>query len=489
MNTANNQQKSVRFMSQHQNQEGFELERATDNEAENGWFSFKSSSIFSTSLLLLVVYFLIGSYHYSKSHQSTLIDSMFDCFSMLSMSKLPESFNFAKKLDPINRYETLKVSLNKTTLNKLKESRIEATKSLLLDSFTWDLFYLILGINLVSMVAHFARLTYSNDEEDQEDETEAPTQCNGHIPSIMGPFDQNAASSFMSNGQTGPTGGAIGNLKSQQELTAAGFIIHPGISMDQQQSSGQTDLASSIQAQQLQQSGQPIGLTELYVVSQQESPIDQHFGFDPQQQQQKQTLQQPQTSDISFASDRSTGSLCLHHQQQANNRVKAELYGSSTLHRHPAHHHGHNRHKSMGHDNRLGSTQARIYLPDNSVMLNDDDDDCNEMDRMLKTCIKTPGSNQLIRSNSNSNQLAQAMQVNNSNGILQGATLNNTGRQVALMNGSFLCQNQNSNSIEQDNNSLNTTNSNTMSSVSSRTIKLPQQIGFIGLSNMEANQN
>lgn len=404
-------------------------------------------------MILLSVYFFLGAYYYSRSHSLSLVDSMFDCYSMLSMSKLPESFNLhGKRFDPLGAYELMKIGLNKTAENP--QNGLAPPN----DNFVWDLIYLLIGLNLISIVAHFAKLSLAPDDDELMDDASAldaskayPTsQCNGHAPSIMAKFDD---SSHEFNGAQ-PTSYLI--QQAGQQLMATPQDIS----------------AQSLAPVQGHQ--HPMSLAELFVVGQQESPIETSFtNYNQQAQHQHQPVQhqhQQQTSDVSFASDRSTGSLCLRHQQMSNNQQQAaDLYRpTGTLHRHQNNRANYDLSSQLANHS---SSQTHLYLPTNNLLpmqtqtlMNnvnmDDEAESKNVERMLESCMKQSHqpTGKLIKSNSGilNNKFDGRQQVKLANNVAQH---------------------------EQDSNSLNT-NSNTISSISSRTIK-PQgnnyghTIGFV----------
>lgn len=530
----------MRFINNKHDDDSYELEVETDDLDEEDFYY--PSSIFRISLILLIIYFLLGAYYQSKNRNITLVDSMFDCYSMLSMSKLPDSFysltdkkatlewdsfqfyNKLKKNPTKNAkqlvIEQLEGPISTTTLDSLSttlKQEQEVGKStylnIIFDQLTWDLIYFIIGLNLVSMCAHFARICFSSNKKDQPidsdfkrdgnefDNNKNVPKCNGHVATVMGSFDNGKLfrdlqqQPLQSGNNNPPTNQYVDGANQQQQY------IYP--------STAANDIISN------QQDQAAINMTELYIVNQDQqttsSPIEAAYSSSSFTTNNNNNNNHAQiASDVSFASDRSTNSLCLHHQQQAQmplssssaNLHQQQLTGSSTTliqqqgleearlvigsNRHIHNLHGNNtftgtlpmRQQHCDNNNILPQVYTTTLIKDNNhrnntnVELEDDDMDTNEMDRMLKTCLRKGAVNnkqqqqqQLIpiRSSSSSVQLSQHQHHFHHD-------LNDINNSILNINDNM---NHNNNSSSTSSNSLYTTN--------------PPRIGWVGIDT--ANNN
>lgn len=510
----------------------------TDHGNENGdggeeGENLYSSGVFLISLIIVGTYLSTGAYVYSRNNNLSLIDGLFEVYSLLSTSKMPDSFSPKSwKQDITSVYKSLKSNtLTKNPSSELPKIFMKRSADPFgTDAFIWETLYLICGLHLLSMCGHFARLWLSGKIAQElsncqlKDLSMSAANCNGHIPSIMGALNVNSGLNSFGD-DYGQIAGNIEQKPSDQHLMQASLPaaaqvipnnphIESHIPLIQQAS----DISST---QQQQQQPQEVNLAELFVVTGQNgSPADLHY-TSRQQQQQQVPPQQQQTSDISFAStDRSTtdrGSLCLHHQARIPNvthtQSGAPYYNPSSTYTHQhssmsqlsqpyigstQHHHNHN------HEN--NQQISRLYpaiLTTNSgqgIVVDegegdDDDDDDDEMNRMLKSCLngssKLPSSSSLLHLSSTQKAadscLHQHVHKHPHSSTMSSYKTNGYGcnhsEQQRYMHQRFgsLTRDTNrlrfgldngSNGCEQDS-SLNTTaDANTLSSSSGRTVKI-----------------
>lgn len=480
-----------------QQQDNYDTAEQADQE------DFYSPGLTFTTLTSLCVYLSVGAYAYSRAGSDlSLVDALFDCFALLTTSKLPDLFTLdldKRKTDPIGFYQTLKANPSKNFVDALDPSKLP------MDS--WEMIaiqalYLLCGLNLISMCSSFAWRWFAGSEDNIESLStyEQPTSlqennCNGQIPNP----DVSNNYQHSNNGFQQVDGLEAKTLLNEQ------YVVQTGMT----QIEPTNDILTNQQQQQ-----QQINLAELYVIGQSKSPADLSHQHDQQQQQyqHRHHLHNQQTSDVSFASDRSS-SLCAHHAHQAQSPnvvqtpnsvcgipVSSSLYGFN---------HGFDSHHTA---------QNKLFLPapgqQNSLLLgqagvsNDgddddddggaDEDDARDMQRMLNACLQD--NNAKLQSSSSSIHLSHQSVANNHqhqvSHALPPTTANNGGfhdhhrhhhqlgrdsstrlrqrpqveapnNNGSSSNGGYATQDSSINTIDT------TTNSNTMSSSSSRTVKLP----------------
>lgn len=454
-------------------------------------------SLFLMSLTILGLYLIFGASVYSRVQNVPIVDAIFVCYDMLSVSNLPSSFGltdsptFASILPESYKFGMYKDS--KLHLRILK-SDSNNTKRIQHDYFKqnkvklggetewllWQTLYLICGLNLVSICGQFAKFWFSANDDDDDDFEQ--------VAEIFEPICNGYGSS---GGNFNPGGQSGAQFATFQPSSKPDYMMQTVMQTTETQL-----LPTSAHTQQQQQ----IDLAELFVVSQQTTPVEIQYPGLQQQQQHSQLA-----SDVSFASDRSTerGSLCQLHQASVvaastmpslANGASGAIYGGSK------------QHSSCGrghHQMALGGRKEHLYLAGGGQFAGhvlhaeeDEEDDVQEeddyeMDRMLKTCIggnQRSSSSSIHLSNSNaylaSNTIDIGFNQPHSHSLQQqqhqqqqqqqlesgsSARTLSTGRQLRVVE---------PNGCEQDNslNTMDTTNSNTISSVSSRTIKLPQHI-------------
>lgn len=523
---SNQQQKSVRFsssgsgkdeartsindfMRQEQQKDNNDKYQTGSDQDDNLY----SCGVFLTSLIILTVYLSAGAYFHSRNNSLTFVDGLFEVYALLSTSKMPDSLGGPKssKPDLMSLYESLKSSSLTKAPSSNKASKTSSKHKidpLGTEAFVLETLYLICGLHLLSMCGHFARLcmsgklnqckqlTLADCDYKKEPETSFKA-CNGHVPSVMGTLEGPANNSFGEFGQV--VGNPSDHYLMQASLPSVHHISSSAVGEHQtnlQQRPGQgSDMSSSVQ----QQTPHQVNLSELFVVtSETASPADIHYttgsGLD------QTVFQQQQTSDVSFASDRSTdrASLCLHHQAQQMSSSATVQPSQATLcetnpvgsiythhqpylslerqnqHKHQYHHH--NQPSSIllsGGKHRLG---ARNMLNDEGEG-DEDDDEEEEMDQMLKNCLN--GSNSKLTSSSSLLKLSQSARLSDTSSdnphIHHYHRHNNNtfalNQHLAGARLRFGLDNNN-NGCEQDS-SLNTTaDTNTISSSSSRTVKI-----------------
>lgn len=436
------------------------------------------------SLIVFAIYFSLGAYFYARQQNTTLIDASYACYSMLSTSKLPESFgpadSPAELAAPAHLYETLKSETIKTP-KQTTNAQQPVEPSLSTEALIWQTIYLICGLHLISMCAHFAKSWAEGraGRWSKSEDAEPSHRANGHISAtyLSGSFGAAGTGAFLESSPARRLDGgelAPSNVQVQSDCAgnyiAQSNVVAPNLSSDHQLVGTSLEISPSQHSEQL-------NLAELYVLNNNGN--------------------QQQASDMSYTSDRSTdrGSLCLHHQAAVQslpmngNGVPADAVycgPQTTIYTHqqagcsPNQHHHH-------------PSQKRLYLPASSnrqmglqrdFRLDElDDDDDNEMDRMLKTCINDQSGK--MRPSSSLIQLSQQggsfepqtcnlqMTSNGFSGHLQATggqgskTLSRvptSRRQVeTIMNG-----------VSEHDNGPNApdTSSNTISSLSSRTVKI-----------------
>lgn len=394
----------------------------TKEDFEENSENLYTFSLLLTSLLVLAVYVLIGAYFYSKRLNIPLVDAVFICYQLLSGTKLPDSI--APRKEQLSGVYKLISAEPESKLKELIGKTVEQNVSL--ESFIWQSIYLLCGLNLISMCANYFTLWCQNTQldpnpaESQEsiDEMSATKLCNGHLPTLMG------------------------SLESQ----------HP------QLDSLHRPLVKGEQFQ-MNQLVEPAQLADLFVLNQQ--------------------VQQAQTDNFVPAriAVGQNQTLCLHHQAQMS-----DSNSNSNSHYSPAIYH--EQHPKMHQQHHLSHQQ--LYLNQQQLSegaqleLELDEDDDQEMDQMLKSCLDQGK----LRSSSSSNHLSQSSQQKN------GAFLHFHKPIESLQR----LQQLDANGYEHDS-SLNT-NSNTISSASSRTVRVgqqqqicnPTQIGFV-IDRAELNQN
>jgi len=382
------------------------------------------------------------------------VEAIFACYSMLSATKLPDSFGHTRvPPNPLEVYDLLKTDPTKTL--PLSPSQPERTDDL--ETLVWDSLYLFCGMNLVSMCGHFAQLWLTGEAEKKLSQCLISSTCNDNVQSAMGPpNDRKTSSSFHTTLETvGP-----------QQVAPSNATAMAG-------------LADHYEYQVADQSRQQLDLTELFVVDQNCPPVKMAYN-----QQQAQLL----ASDVSFGSDGSSvarNQLCSRHRatvalppsvgQEIASFGEQVLYGQ--LDGHQQHHH-HHHHQRQGQPNEHLRAQKYLYLPAveqrqrEQLVSQSEQEELEgaielemEMERMLKTssnskpALSEPENYPTIGFN------YQTLSRRSASAKLGSLEANGLGQQ------------------EQDSslNTLDTTNSNTMSSsVSSRTLK-PKQHGHLNL--------
>lgn len=476
-----------------------------------------SSGVFLASLIIVGIYLSAGAYVYSRNNNMALVDGLFEVYSLLSTSKIPDSFNPKPwKEDIMSVYKTLKSNTFTTKPNssrKLPETFKKEKRNVDpygTDAFVWEALYLICGLHLLSMCGHFARLWLSGtigrelSDRQSKDLSISAANCNGHIPSIMGKLDGNP-------GGQNSFGQIVGNIeqKASDHYLMQASLPTTQISPEKPQIEShmlmnQPDSDISSTQKHHQQQPQEVNLAELFVVtSQTASPADLHYTTRQQQ------AASQQTSDVSFVStDRSTdrGSLCLHHQapipSATHTQSGAPYYNPSSTYTHQhssmsqlsqpyigiQHHHSHN-HESQKNNSCLYPTLLNKNSSQGTVDEGEGEDDDDEMDKMLKSCLngssKMPSSSSLLHlscAQKADNFLHQHLPSStmsyktNGFGCNHSEQLQHNHQRFGSLNRDsnrlrFGLENGN-NGCEQDS-SLNTTaDANTLSSSSGRTVKI-----------------
>lgn len=308
-----------------------------------------SSSLLVTSLTILAVYITLGAFYLSDQRQLSWVDSLFACYSMLTTSKLPDSFQLDGDLStsttttsPLKyykwhfgsgRHQALANATSSPAQNKNKKRELRVSSrvfgsseesALLLDSI-----YLLVGLNLISACAQFARLCLSKEApprgrkgcpgHPKHAKSEHKPLCNGQATSLMGSFDQRQASHF----GAGPAAPPVSRppMAAQCETQVNQFLV--GSPAEQRTSGSPANLTVSQQEDQ-------INLSELFVMGggghnsgSGGSELSPGAIYQPQQMHQQ---HQHHSDGASFASsdrsNRSTSaagpatrsSLCAHHQ-------------------------------------------------------------------------------------------------------------------------------------------------------------------------------
>lgn len=453
--TGNNnqqQQKSVRFagsrgnLSQVSENSSNNNNNNDDNNQDNDSDTIEppySFNTFTTCLTLLIGYLLIGAYVQSRDSKSiSLIESLYDCYQLLSITKLPDSFTMSNPMkNPIDTYKSLNSEPAKQLLIQSKVIKTEAESWM---DFGADLAYLLLGLHLIAMFGHLTKYyRASNDffldceDDDEEGDSDSDgdeidpkkSHCNGQVNSMVGTLSgQVSAGNFMSNASEAlqvprVSGGAGGYL-----VQAANFHQSSPSMSDQ------------------------IDLAELLVVQNQnlygQTSVASGGGGAMNQQAQI-------TSDMSMTSDRSSDprSLCLHHQQQ--------LVGGPLETNVDAHGNG------VSAANLLHDLSSQSYAS-NTI--------CSSTGHLLQhhhnhLSIGGAGSTSCISSGERLNQLNGH---NSSRAGSRQSTMTRPVKQVILSPGE---QHQmTTNGFEQDSNTLDTNSNNTTSSMTSSIN--PRRIGF-----------
>lgn len=328
-----------------------------------------SSGLFATSLSVLAAYLALGGLYYSRARNVPLLDGLFAGYALLSTTSLPDSFDLDPAgPGPMEAYRWLAPARN---ASEREPGARHPWASRGAESLALDSLYLLLGLNLVAACLHLARLWLSGAAGPR-----APS-CNGRpAGSLAGSLGQQG--SFGAELRREPGG--------QLELADAGQLAARGLApgpdqMDEQfllqaasalasMSVGPAELGAGFSGAlaadradlvSVQPAGQ-IDLAELYVVSQQQhrhEPAEPAYGCAAQQAGAHQ-------SDASFGSGRSSArSLCSHHQAQAQ-PASATLYA-------PAYGQAHLVVRA-----RYGHQEARA----------DEHQDAAQVERVLRTCAR-----------------------------------------------------------------------------------------------------
>lgn len=375
---------------------------------------FFSPSLFLTSLAILVVYVSAGAYYYSRAQNISLVDATFACYSMLSTSKLPESFQLtsSENLSLFDLYNAL--TSRPAKLADLKDKR--TFESMLRDSI-----YLLIGLNLISACAQFARLWLNGEAQKRLANQSGPhhqpsTNCNGGGPFVQPPPTANNSLGGSFNQQPGPgdqMGGSFGSNNDQ-----FGRLAGPQQQLQHRQTlSIDNSLQSGDRSELIGSNKSPeqIDLAELFVVDEQTHEFEmQPANFGPSVHRQP-PQQLVSNSGGSFASDRSSDarSLCLHHQAQVQQQQQQQaailtggsLYGVTATA--PATVYGTTR--NVYNNGQHGShLQLSSRLTNGGPDDEDDDEAEDDLERMLKTCDVQNGATRAtgrLRPSSSSSQL------------------------------------------------------------------------------------
>lgn len=478
-----------------------------------------TQGVFLTSLTVLSVYLLLGAYFHSTYTNSSLIDALFVCYSMLSTSKFPSAVQDQQQTywDPLTLYERLNSTATRND-NAIAERGRQKFDWIESETISW--IYLLIGLNIISACGHFAQLWISgrlklgarrasSPNSRDEHEKSAPTICNGDARLML------AANSLQSRPEIGA------NLQASQLAPNINQLMgSPAAAAADSYCSASGEYHHQKQHTVYQQSaGQPqVDLNGLFLIPSQDetgghSAAPHELQFVAGSHIQSQQI----ASDASLTSvDRST-SLCHHHQQQHQQHGLCQASGEQPngLYVHSIYNDANNQHRIH---QRVGS-QSHLYLPAMSARVLDSNDDAeaDEMSLMLKSCLMAnegtildgcESANRLRSRSSSSSQLSQApglMQQQQANHVgqqqLSGASNSSSGGGVNTNNTCTLSrsraslesrqqqqqqQQQNghptsSSSFGAGNNQINNesstaTSCNTISSTaSSRTLKLPKQ--------------
>jgi hypothetical protein len=232
---ANEQQKSVRFVGDTFNESTTDDSESDLNVAagqhhhtddEPPLDELESRRLLVSSLIVLAAYVALGALYHASKHDSSLVDALFACYSMLATSKLPESFQLdAAREDPIQFYRNHLAEVRQPGASGAQSSQPanpnqpgrRQSKSedvgLILDSI-----YLLVGLNLIAACAQFARLWLNGTVSGRlragcqtvapnKGPPSPPARCNGSQPpmssssSLMGgSFEHQGGSQFVAVG-------------------------------------------------------------------------------------------------------------------------------------------------------------------------------------------------------------------------------------------------------------------------------------------------
>lgn len=163
-----------------------------DSDAQEVTCGRYTGALLASASCLLAVYLAFGAYLHARfvQPQATLVDGLYSSFCLLTASRLPEA------------------------AGATKQSREQGWQTLAV-----QMLYLWVGLNLVSMCAHLARLVIGDSreeateeeerqEQEQSKEEQALPSCNGHLPSLVGTLHHHHASPADSSAGSGGGGGS-----------------------------------------------------------------------------------------------------------------------------------------------------------------------------------------------------------------------------------------------------------------------------------------